>query len=73
MDISFPNFPCIVLSLDQQDIVGSHSVNIEGDLVKTKLDSKGRKIGKMNGVWRDTMLLERRSSKVGIDKNQPTA
>ena len=25
------------------------------------------KIGKMNGVWRDTILLERRSSKTGID------
>ena len=24
------------------------------------------KIGKMNGVWRDTILLERRSKKVGI-------
>ena len=24
------------------------------------------RIGKMNGVWRDTILLERRSSKVGI-------
>ena len=54
MDISFPNFPCIVLSLDQQDIVGSHSVNIEGDLVKTKLDSKGRKIGKMNALGGNT-------------------
>jgi len=25
------------------------------------------RIGKMNGVWRDTILLERRSVKVGID------
>jgi L-amino acid N-acyltransferase YncA len=26
-----------------------------------------QRIGKMNGVWRDTLLLERRSSKIGID------
>jgi phosphinothricin acetyltransferase len=25
------------------------------------------KIGKMNGIWRDTILLERRSKKVGIE------
>ena len=25
------------------------------------------KIGKMNGTWRDTLLLERRSPKVGTD------
>lgn len=25
------------------------------------------RIGKMNGVWRDTILLERRSKKVGVD------
>lgn len=25
------------------------------------------KIGKMNGVWRDTVLLERRSGKIGIE------
>lgn len=27
---------------------------------------KRERIGKMNGVWRDTLFLERRSSKVGI-------
>ena len=26
-----------------------------------------KKIGKMNDVWRDTLLMERRSDKVGID------
>ena len=25
------------------------------------------KVGKMNGIWRDTILLERRSTKVGIE------
>ncbi len=27
---------------------------------------KRERIGKMNGVWRDTVLLERRSNKVGV-------
>ena len=27
---------------------------------------KRERIGKMNGVWRDTLLLERRSNKVGL-------
>lgn len=31
-----------------------------------KLVGVRQKIGKMNGVWRDTLLLERRSSKVGF-------
>lgn len=26
-----------------------------------------QRIGKLNGVWRDTVLLERRSSLVGVD------
>jgi L-amino acid N-acyltransferase YncA len=28
---------------------------------------KRERVGKMNGAWRDTILLERRSEKVGID------
>ena len=31
-----------------------------------RLIGNREKIGKMNGVWRDTLLLERRSNKVGI-------
>ena len=27
------------------------------------------KLGKLNGVWRDVVLLERRSRKVGVEKN----
>jgi L-amino acid N-acyltransferase YncA len=32
-----------------------------------RLIGKRERIGKMNDVWRDTLLLERRSDKVGID------
>ena len=31
-----------------------------------RLVGRRERIGKMNGVWRDTILLERRSNKVGI-------
>ncbi len=32
-----------------------------------RIIGKREKIGKMNGIWRDTILLERRSNIVGID------
>ncbi|UKJ07640.1 GNAT family N-acetyltransferase [Solitalea lacus] len=32
-----------------------------------RLVGKRERIGKMNGKWRDTLLLERRSTKVGIE------
>jgi L-amino acid N-acyltransferase YncA len=31
-----------------------------------RIIGKREKIGKMNGIWRDTLLLERRSDKVGV-------
>src|SRR3954454_8336864 len=31
-----------------------------------RIIGKRERIGKMNGVWRDTLLLERRSNKVGL-------
>jgi L-amino acid N-acyltransferase YncA len=31
-----------------------------------RLIGRRERIGKMNGVWRDTLLLERRSTKVGV-------
>jgi len=32
-----------------------------------RIIGKRERIGKMNGIWRDTILLERRSNTVGID------
>jgi L-amino acid N-acyltransferase YncA len=32
-----------------------------------RIIGKRERIGKMNGMWRDTLLLERRSEKVGIE------
>lgn len=37
--------PCSIISLDLQDIMGSHSVNIHGSLMKYKLDKNRRIIG----------------------------
>ncbi|KAL4479478.1 hypothetical protein ABPG72_011800 [Tetrahymena utriculariae] len=47
LDIDFPQFPCDIFSLDVQDIMGSHSVNVEGDLVKTRLSSSGSYLEKI--------------------------
>lgn len=37
--------PCSIISLDLQDIMGSHTVNIHGSLMKYKLDKNGKVIG----------------------------
>ena len=37
--------PCSIISLDLQDIMGSHTVNIHGSLIKIKLDKDGKNIG----------------------------
>ena len=42
------------------------SIRIHEELGFRLIGSR-QKIGKMNGVWRDTLLFERRSPKIGID------
>lgn len=42
------------------------SLKIHEDLGFRKIGHR-EKIGKMNGIWRDTVLLERRSKVIGID------
>ncbi len=37
--------PCSIISLDLQDIMGSHTVNIHGSIMKYKLDKNGKVIG----------------------------
>lgn len=44
MDIEFPNLPCNLLSLDAQDVVGTHTVNVGGDLYKRRLEKDGKEI-----------------------------
>lgn len=38
------SLPCSILSLDIQDVMGSHSVNIHGNMVKHRLDASGKTI-----------------------------
>jgi hypothetical protein len=42
IDVLFPRYPCAVISLDAQDIMGSHVVNVEGSMVKTRINSAGQ-------------------------------
>eukprot|EP00747_Dinoflagellata_sp_TGD_P163851 gnl/TRDRNA2_/TRDRNA2_183008_c0_seq1.p1 gnl/TRDRNA2_/TRDRNA2_183008_c0~~gnl/TRDRNA2_/TRDRNA2_183008_c0_seq1.p1 ORF type:complete len:371 (+),score=84.83 gnl/TRDRNA2_/TRDRNA2_183008_c0_seq1:112-1224(+) len=41
LDIKFPAMPCEILSLDAQDVMGSHEVDAHGNLYKERLTSKG--------------------------------
>ena len=42
MDIEFPYIPCYILSLDVQDVVGTHVIDLDGDLIKNRIDSNGK-------------------------------
>lgn len=44
LDITFPAMPCELLSFDTQDVFGSHGVDFDGRLEKTRLDAKGTPI-----------------------------
>ena len=46
MDMVFHKLPCSILSLDVQDIMGSHSVNVEGTLIKNNINKNGNIISK---------------------------
>ena len=36
IDIMFDRFPCDLLSVDVQDVMGTHHVNVQGSLVKQR-------------------------------------
>lgn len=44
MDIVFPRMPCHLLSVDIQDTVGSHSMNVGGNLFRRRIDKNGKTI-----------------------------
>mmetsp|Transcript_44964 Transcript_44964/g.51983 ORF Transcript_44964/g.51983 Transcript_44964/m.51983 type:complete len:330 (-) Transcript_44964:154-1143(-) len=44
IDISLPRMPCDIVSLDQQDVMGTHTVNLAGDLHKVRTDERGNEI-----------------------------
>ena len=37
VNISFPHLPCELLSLDIQDVMGTHTINVDGKLVKRRI------------------------------------
>ena len=43
-DITFPSLPCAYLSIDAQDIAGSEQLDVQTNIVKQRLDRKGKKI-----------------------------
>jgi hypothetical protein len=43
IDILFPYMPCDILSLDVQDIMGTHKTDVMGELYKIRLD-KNQKV-----------------------------
>ena len=63
IDITFPFVPCQILSLDVEDITGTHIVNIEGQMHHHVIDHEGKEVGsKSNGLAKegdnDPKLLE---------------
>jgi len=48
VDIEFPKMPCELLSLDVQDIMGTHIVDIAGSLYKKHLSADGKVIGQQS-------------------------
>jgi len=45
VDIELYRLPCSILSLDIQDVMGSHTVNIHGSLMKYRLDKDKKILG----------------------------
>jgi hypothetical protein len=45
VDVDLLRFPCSILSLDVQDVMGSHSVNVHGSLMKYRLDKNRNVLG----------------------------
>eukprot|EP00397_Hematodinium_sp_SG-2012_P049977 GEMP01057872.1.p1 GENE.GEMP01057872.1~~GEMP01057872.1.p1 ORF type:complete len:285 (+),score=46.97 GEMP01057872.1:220-1074(+) len=47
LDIVFPKAPCDVLSLDAQDVMGNHEVDIHGNMFKYRLSKDGTVLEKI--------------------------
>ena len=48
IDIFFPKMPCEVLSLDVQDVMGTHIVDIAGSLFKRRYSKFGEFLSEIN-------------------------
>mmetsp|Transcript_21593 Transcript_21593/g.39490 ORF Transcript_21593/g.39490 Transcript_21593/m.39490 type:complete len:334 (+) Transcript_21593:85-1086(+) len=45
IDVTFPRFPCGIMSLDAQDIIGTHIINVEGSMKKQRISADGADLG----------------------------
>ena len=56
IDVTFPKMPCDVLSLDVEDILGTHRTDVMGELFKRRLSKDGKVVSTENAmeknVWR---------------------
>ncbi|KRX08122.1 hypothetical protein PPERSA_01667 [Pseudocohnilembus persalinus] len=50
LDLVFYNLPCDIVSLDAQDVMGSHHVNLVGDLKKIRIDKNEKVIEEINAI-----------------------
>lgn len=48
MDLVINRIPCSIISLDVQDVMGTHSLNVHGKLVKNRVDQNGNLISLYN-------------------------
>ena len=72
VDITLHRFPCSLLSIDIQDVMGSHTVNVHGTLTKNKLDKTGKVIGQE--IYRKAQLnpiLDHGEDNHGNDEEMP--
>ncbi|MCQ2819170.1 MAG: endoplasmic reticulum-Golgi intermediate compartment protein [archaeon] len=42
IDVELQNLPCSIISIDLQDVMGAHSVNLEGNMTRSTLDKMGK-------------------------------
>jgi len=66
-----PHMPCSILSLDIQDIMGSHIVNVEANLYKNRLNKQLMIIGKESVITKSDPE-ERDMSNYNVIKKQVT-
>jgi hypothetical protein len=50
IDVVFPRIPCDILSLDVQDILGTHKTDIMGDLKKIRLDKNEKEVSEESAL-----------------------
>lgn len=45
LEVTFPNYPCAILSLDKMDVLHSHIMDVEENLKKIRINSSQKVIG----------------------------